>query len=216
RKVAETLDRAALWAVQTPQVFRRTALERSLDVDDDVLAAATDDASLVERAGGRVRLVPASAENIKVTSYTDLQLADLMLRQRRHLAVVKEILESVNQGRMEAPFAHYHDDVVWDVSGMETFLADEEEVVYRGHDGVRRYWRSWLSAWESVHFEAERLFPVGDHVVQFQRQRVRGRHSGVELEMADYAQVWTFRSDKIAAMRLFADREAAVRFAQEN
>src|SRR5206468_3787645 len=45
--VRATLDRSRLWAVQTPQTFRRDALRRALDVDDDTLAAATDDAWLV-------------------------------------------------------------------------------------------------------------------------------------------------------------------------
>ena len=54
-----TLDRSRLWAIQTPQAFRRDALERALDVGDDVLAAATDDAWLVERAGGSVVVVPS-------------------------------------------------------------------------------------------------------------------------------------------------------------
>ena len=53
RRVVRTLDRERLWAVQTPQVFRRGALERALAAGDDVLAAATDDASLVEAVGGR-------------------------------------------------------------------------------------------------------------------------------------------------------------------
>jgi 2-C-methyl-D-erythritol 4-phosphate cytidylyltransferase len=215
RAVRETLERSSLWAVQTPQAFRRPALERALDVDEEVLAAATDDAWLVERAGGRVRLVEAAPENLKVTTPTDLQLAGLLLRQRRHLAVVRRIIESVNEGRMEAPFADYHDDVVWDVSRMQSTLGDADDI-YRGHEGVRESWRNWLSAWETVQFEIERLFPIGDHVIQFQRQRMRGRHSGIDLELRDYAQVWTFRGDKIAAMRLFADREEAVRFAQEN
>lgn len=49
--VTGTLDRSTLWAVQTPQVFRRATLEHALDVSVDVLAQATDDAWLVERAG---------------------------------------------------------------------------------------------------------------------------------------------------------------------
>jgi 2-C-methyl-D-erythritol 4-phosphate cytidylyltransferase len=81
--VRETLDRGALWAVQTPQAFRRGALERALDVGEDVLAQATDDAWLVERAGGRVILVPGSEENIKVTTPLDLELAELLLAKRR-------------------------------------------------------------------------------------------------------------------------------------
>jgi 2-C-methyl-D-erythritol 4-phosphate cytidylyltransferase len=80
--VARTLDRSRLWAVQTPQVFRRAALEAALAQPDDVLAAATDDASLVEAAGGRVRVVEAPRENLKVTTPMDLLVAQLLLRER--------------------------------------------------------------------------------------------------------------------------------------
>ena len=80
--VRATLDRSRLWAVQTPQTFRRAALERALDVDDDTLAAATDDAWLVERTGGTVRVVSAPPENLKVTTTADLQRAELVLRNR--------------------------------------------------------------------------------------------------------------------------------------
>jgi 2-C-methyl-D-erythritol 4-phosphate cytidylyltransferase len=80
--VLETLARAGLWAVQTPQVFRRAALEQALDVSKEVLAQATDDAWLVERAGGRVVVVEAPHENLKVTSPLDLALAELLLERR--------------------------------------------------------------------------------------------------------------------------------------
>ena len=81
-EVVRTLDRRALWAVQTPQAFTRDALERALDRDDAELAAATDDASLVESGGGTVRLVPAPRENLKVTTPLDLRLAELLLAAR--------------------------------------------------------------------------------------------------------------------------------------
>jgi 2-C-methyl-D-erythritol 4-phosphate cytidylyltransferase len=80
--VVRTLDRSRLWAVQTPQVFRREVLERALDQDDDVVGAATDDAALVEALGGTVRLVPAPRENLKVTTPLDLRVAELLLRER--------------------------------------------------------------------------------------------------------------------------------------
>src|ERR1700709_1740842 len=54
RTVAQTLRREELWAIQTPQVFRREVLERALAQPGDVLAQATDDASLVESLGGTV------------------------------------------------------------------------------------------------------------------------------------------------------------------
>jgi 2-C-methyl-D-erythritol 4-phosphate cytidylyltransferase len=82
RTVQRTLDRSALWAIQTPQVFRRDVLERALAQDHAVLAAATDDASLVESLGGTVRLVESPRENFKVTTPEDLRLADLLLRTR--------------------------------------------------------------------------------------------------------------------------------------
>jgi 2-C-methyl-D-erythritol 4-phosphate cytidylyltransferase len=82
RVVSETLPRSELWAVQTPQVFRREALQRALEADPAQLAAATDDAALVERAGGRVIVVPAEAENLKITTALDLQLAELLLARR--------------------------------------------------------------------------------------------------------------------------------------
>ena len=81
-RVVRTLDRSALWAIQTPQVFRAEVLRRALDVEASVLAAATDDASLVEAAGGSVRVVQAPAENIKVTRPVDLALAEALLRAR--------------------------------------------------------------------------------------------------------------------------------------
>jgi 2-C-methyl-D-erythritol 4-phosphate cytidylyltransferase len=81
-RVLRTLDRSALWAIQTPQVFRADVLRRALDVDEGRLAAATDDAGLVERAGGSVRIVEAPAENVKVTSRVDLEIAEALLRER--------------------------------------------------------------------------------------------------------------------------------------
>lgn len=80
--VTQTLERSELWAIQTPQVFRRAALERALDVPEEVLAQATDDAWLIERAGGRVAVLHNRSENLKVTTAVDLELAGLLLGRR--------------------------------------------------------------------------------------------------------------------------------------
>jgi 2-C-methyl-D-erythritol 4-phosphate cytidylyltransferase len=83
RTVNATLDRSRLWAVQTPQVFRREPLERALRAAGaELLARATDDAWLIERTGGTVRLLESDPDNIKVTTPTDLQLAELLLSRR--------------------------------------------------------------------------------------------------------------------------------------
>ncbi|UTI66521.1 2-C-methyl-D-erythritol 4-phosphate cytidylyltransferase [Paraconexibacter antarcticus] len=80
--VVRTLDRSRLWAVQTPQVFWTAALAGVMAQDDAVLAAATDDASLIEAGGGRVRVVPCPRDNFKVTTPEDLRLAELVLADR--------------------------------------------------------------------------------------------------------------------------------------
>lgn len=90
--VRRTLDRSRLWAVQTPQVFRRDALERALAQPDEVLGAATDDAALVEDQGGVVRVVESSRRNLKVTTLFDLRLAELLLDDAAGQAALGEAL----------------------------------------------------------------------------------------------------------------------------
>ncbi|MAX86682.1 MULTISPECIES: 2-C-methyl-D-erythritol 4-phosphate cytidylyltransferase [Thalassolituus] len=79
--IDHTVERDQLWHALTPQVFRlgelRTALERALADGFEV----TDEASAIEYAGGRPRLVSGRADNIKVTRPEDLALAELFLSQ---------------------------------------------------------------------------------------------------------------------------------------
>ena len=81
--VADTPDRSGLWAAQTPQVFRRTVLEGALASASAEGFVGTDDAAVVERAGGRVRMVEGSRDNIKVTRPEDLALVEWVLERRR-------------------------------------------------------------------------------------------------------------------------------------
>jgi 2-C-methyl-D-erythritol 4-phosphate cytidylyltransferase len=82
-EVEGTVDRGGLWAAQTPQVFRVEALRRALAVDPGQVESATDEAMLVEAAGGRVLIHPAPPENLKVTTPLDLRLAELLLSDRQ-------------------------------------------------------------------------------------------------------------------------------------
>ncbi len=79
--VGETVDRGRLWAAQTPQVFRVEALRRVLEDDPGQVEAATDEAMMVEAAGGRVLIHPSSSGNLKVTTPLDLRLAELLLAE---------------------------------------------------------------------------------------------------------------------------------------
>ena len=79
-RVLDTADRSRLWQVQTPQVFPRALLESAYAVADQ--EPATDDAQRVERAGGTVRVLRGSADNLKVTFPGDLARAERVLAER--------------------------------------------------------------------------------------------------------------------------------------
>ena len=76
-RVIATLERGDLWAVQTPQAFRGDVLSGALAAA--ALDRAYDDAQLVEAAGGDVRIVESSRENLKITTPLDLRVASLIL-----------------------------------------------------------------------------------------------------------------------------------------
>lgn len=80
--VVGTPDRSRFWCVQTPQVFPVSVLRAALDRADAEGFTGTDDASVVERAGGRVRCVESPRDNMKVTVPEDLVPVTAMLRER--------------------------------------------------------------------------------------------------------------------------------------
>jgi 2-C-methyl-D-erythritol 4-phosphate cytidylyltransferase len=73
-RVIETLDRASLVAVQTPQAFRADMLRKAHAAGGD----ATDDAALVEGIGGRIVVVPGDPRNLKITTPDDLRVAEAL------------------------------------------------------------------------------------------------------------------------------------------
>ena len=80
--IVATEDRSELWAAQTPQVFRADALRAAHAGAPASVAAATDDAMLVEASRAQVLIEPTSAENFKVTTAADLRRAAVVLSER--------------------------------------------------------------------------------------------------------------------------------------
>ncbi len=77
--ISATVPREGLWAVQTPQVFPFAVLQRAYrEVSENV----TDDASMVEHLGVKIKLTPGSPTNLKVTNPEDLKLAEMILASR--------------------------------------------------------------------------------------------------------------------------------------
>lgn len=80
--VESTADRSRFWAVQTPQVFRTNVLRRAVDEAFAADFIGTDDASLVERLGGRVALLRGPRTNLKITVPEDAAIAEAIIDWR--------------------------------------------------------------------------------------------------------------------------------------
>jgi 2-C-methyl-D-erythritol 4-phosphate cytidylyltransferase len=79
--IHETLNREELWVVQTPQTFTYPLIRLAHEKARQDRFSGTDDAVLVERLGVKVKIVPGSYQNIKITTPEDLVLAETILRE---------------------------------------------------------------------------------------------------------------------------------------
>jgi 2-C-methyl-D-erythritol 4-phosphate cytidylyltransferase len=79
--IRETVDRVGLWLAQTPQGFHVDAIRQGYaQIDEVALGDITDCASVIERAGGKVGIVPSGASNLKVTLPSDVALAESLMQ----------------------------------------------------------------------------------------------------------------------------------------
>lgn len=82
--IVGSMDRDRCWMVQTPQVFRAPALRSAHAAAMNTDASATDDATLIEAAGGTLRVFLGPRDNIKITVAEDLMIAEAVLRHREN------------------------------------------------------------------------------------------------------------------------------------
>ena len=83
--------------------------------------------------------------------------------------------------------------------------------VYRGHEGLRSWFRQWHEAWGDVETSCEELIDAGDSVVvSVARYRARGRASGARVEGPAQYGVWTVREGKIVRVVWFSTRAEAL------
>jgi len=128
---------------------------------------------------------------------------------QENVEVVRNLAEAFQLRDHERAFDFYDPEIEWNASHMPTFGGVEG--VYRGHEGVRAYWREWLSAWSDLYFEIEDVRGAGDDVVLLVRnQRQWGRYSGIETEVGPYGMVFTFRSGKVVRCCFHPDQRSAL------
>ena len=82
QKIVETIERSSLWAVQTPQAFRISILQKAHRLATNQGFLGTDEASVVERIPHQIKIVEGSYDNIKLTTPEDLFFAEAIIRKR--------------------------------------------------------------------------------------------------------------------------------------
>ncbi len=83
--VKKTVNREELMAIQTPQVFRIKTIFNAYSQASEKERLYTDDASMVEKAGGKIKIIEGDFSNIKITTQEDLEYAEFLLRRRKDL-----------------------------------------------------------------------------------------------------------------------------------
>jgi ketosteroid isomerase-like protein len=130
---------------------------------------------------------------------------------QENVDLVRRLLEMFARREHEAVFAFYDPEIEWDATHFDAAGLSDLTGVYHGHEGVRSYWRRWLSAWKDLDFELQDVFDAGDEVVALiGTQRQWGRHSGIVVEMAPYGLVFTIRDGKVVRWRAYAEQKEAL------
>jgi uncharacterized protein len=125
-----------------------------------------------------------------------------------NVEIVRRVFDAVTRRDTETVLALYDPEVEWDVS-RSAFGKLLGQGVYRGHDGLRTFFRQWYEAWEKPPDNYDELIDAGDQVVSVVTERGRGRASGIELELTQYG-VWTVREGTIVRGVWFAERAQAL------
>ncbi|MBI4654481.1 MAG: 2-C-methyl-D-erythritol 4-phosphate cytidylyltransferase [Nitrospirae bacterium] len=80
--VISTQKRGKFWTIQTPQVFHFSILKRAYESAYREGFYATDDSALVERIGGKIKVIPGDPFNIKVTTPEDMEMVEYLLKEK--------------------------------------------------------------------------------------------------------------------------------------
>src|SRR4051794_24741389 len=128
----------------------------------------------------------------------------------RYRAMVEGFMEASRSSDWERWLATLGEqldiDVEWDATGVGMPGLSGTD---RGREEVVEWWRGWLEAWEAVEFDFE-LVDAGDDVVLLVDQRMRGRASGIEVPLGEYAHVATFKDGLLWRWKSYGSQARAL------
>lgn len=127
---------------------------------------------------------------------------------QENVEIVRRVYAAAARRDGASVLALYDSEVEWDVSRspMARLVGG---TVYHGHEDLRRFFRDYHDAWESVEYDPAELIDAGDYVISVDVERARGRASGVATELTQYA-VWTIKDGKIVRVVWFPARQDAL------
>ena len=129
-----------------------------------------------------------------------------------NVELVRKLTEMFQRRQHERALDYYADDVVFDASKSPVRLVAD---VYYGREGVRAYWREWLSAWSDLQFEIQDVIDgtAGKVALLIRNQRHWGKHSGIETAVQPYGIVFEIRNGKVVHWCAYPDQDEALRAA---
>ena len=127
--------------------------------------------------------------------------------------LLRRLFEAVARRDAGTVLALYHPDIDWDGTRSRWGEVMPGEARWRGHDGLRRFFRMYYEMWEDLQDEPVEMIEAGEHVVAIVNSRARGRASGAVVEWGEHASVWTFRDGKVIRVVWLPTRAEALEMA---
>jgi uncharacterized protein len=125
-----------------------------------------------------------------------------------NVEVVRGMLKAWSSGDLDAARASLHPEIKWHDPPQQVGGGH----VYRGLAGVGESMRNWVGTWDEWRYEPRELLDAGETVLAVGSQFGRGKGSKVEVS-SDLFHLWTVREGKVVEMRMFLDRDEALKAA---
>lgn len=123
-----------------------------------------------------------------------------------NVEIVRASWDAWSRGDMDALFEFYDPEVEWDMT--RSYVPDMG--VFRGHDGIREFFREWRTFFAEYYAEPEQFIGADENVMVRVRQRGRGRASTIDVEMPAYWQVYRLRDGRAVRVEIYRDETDAL------
>jgi ketosteroid isomerase-like protein len=127
---------------------------------------------------------------------------------QENVELVRRVYEAGARRDAAAVLGFHDPGVEWDISHSPARELMGHRI-YHGHEGLRRFFREWYEAWETVAPDLQELIDAGDDVISVETTRGRGRASGATVTLSHHG-VWTIREGQIVRVVWFGTHSEAL------